>query len=629
MDNNFDIIVVGAGHAGIEASVSAARMGCKVALITMAFDTMGRPSCNPSIGGTAKGHLVKEIDALGGVMGGLADKGGIHFKMLNISKGPAIWSPRCQIDKDLYPTYVKELLFKESNLTLVQGSVQEIKLDGSRVKSVITKDNQEIKCKAVILCAGTFLNGVMHTGEQQVIGGRVGEPAADKVSDLLAAVGLEKGRLKTGTPPRIHFDSIDFTKTRIEPGDSYPIPFSYRNREVRNSIVCYHTETNSNTHEILKEGFERSPMFQGRIKGAGPRYCPSIEDKISRFEERDSHKVLLEPEGLNTKSVYVNGFSTSLPIDIQERGLRSIQGLENSKVLKWGYAVEYDFFYPYQLKFTLETKAIDGLFFAGQINGTSGYEEAASQGLIAGINAAAQIKEEQPLILKRSEAYIGVLIDDLVNKNTEEPYRIFTSLAEYRLLLRQDNAYSRLMKYGNQYGLISSKDYQQVQDYDKKIELGVELTKKVKIEPSSANEYLVSVKESPIERKTDTYSLLKRADVKSERLFEILKDEYQELLPYLYNPKLSNTLDIEIKYEGYIERQKREIKLFLENENKMLSKDFDYEKINSLSREAREKLMKIRPNSLGQASRIPGVSASDVSILSLYLSNVPRGTVAK
>lgn len=616
IETSYDIIVVGAGHAGIEASLAASRMGLNVALLTMSIYTMGRPSCNPSIGGTAKGHLVKEIDALGGEMGILADKAGLQFKMLNISKGPAIWSPRAQIDKDLYPLYVKQTLIPQKNLSILSGTALEVLIDKDKVVGVVTDSGVTIKCKALILCAGTFLNGVMHTGETQVRGGRVGEPSSDKISDLLASYGLEKGRLKTGTPPRIKKGSIDFSKVKLEPGDENPKPFSYKSAGVKNKIACYQTSTSQETHDILREGFERSPMFTGRIQGAGPRYCPSIEDKINRFAERDSHKVLLEPEGVNTDSIYVNGFSTSLPTEIQERGLRSISGLENCEISKWGYAVEYDFFYPYQLKFTLETKAISGLYFAGQINGTSGYEEAASQGLIAGINAALKIKNEEPLILKRSEAYIGVLIDDLVNKNTEEPYRIFTSLAEYRLLLRQDNAYSRLMKYGNRIGLVSDLDLSEQTRKDNLVADGYRRVKESKIEKDNVNPYLQSVGESEVTQKTDFYTLTKRSNVELTKLIDL--NYNNSLLPFWYNKDLAKTLEIEIKYEGYIERQKREINLFLNNENKHLPIDFDYSSLNSISTEAREKLSKIRPMSLGQASRIPGVSASDISILSLY-----------
>lgn len=618
MNNNFDIVIVGAGHAGIEASLSSARMGCKVALLSMSLDNMGKPSCNPSIGGSAKGHLVKEIDALGGEMGLLADKAGLQFKMLNISKGPAVWSPRAQIDKDLYPHYVAQTLSKESNITLIKGTANEIIISNSKITGVKTNTNEVINCKAIILCAGTFLNGVLHTGESNIIGGRIDEPSSLNISDLLTSYGLIKGRLKTGTPPRIHKDSIDYTKTVLSLGDEKPRPFSYKTANVKNSIACFQTSTNKFVHEILREGFDRSPMFAGRIQGSGPRYCPSIEDKIDRFAERESHTILLEPEGLFCDTIYVNGFSTSLPSDIQEKAIKNIPGLENAKILKYGYAVEYDFFFPYQLKFTLETKAIDGLYFAGQINGTSGYEEAGAQGLVAGINAALKIKDDGEFHLKRSEAYIGVLIDDLVNKNTEEPYRIFTSLAEYRLLLRQDNADERLMKYGNLFGLIPNQIYHKQLNESILIEDNFDITKKVKIEKDEINQYMISLNESEVIQKTDIYTLTKRNKVKLGEVIKLNKDIEDRFTTLSFNPELINKLEIEIKYEGYIARQKRDIERFLENENKRLPIDFDYTKLNSISTEAREKLIRIKPESIGQASRIPGVSASDISILTLY-----------
>lgn len=618
MENIFDIIVIGAGHAGIEACLAASRMGMKTALMTMSLDNMGKPSCNPSIGGSAKGHLVKEIDALGGEMGFLADKGGIEFKMLNKSKGPAIWSPRCQIDKDLYPKYVKQTLLCQDNLILIKAIAEEVLVKEDKVYGIKTKDNEVIYTKALILCAGTFLNGIMHTGQTQTAGGRIGEPASNKISDLLSSYGLEKGRLKTGTPPRISKHSINYRILETADHDENPLPFSFRSDKVKNQIVCFQTETNENTHNILKEGFDQSPMFTGRIKGAGPRYCPSIEDKIDRFSERNSHKVLLEPEGLNTNSIYVNGFSTSLPEEIQERGLHSIRGLENAIITKKGYAVEYDFFFPYQLQFTLETKAIEGLYFAGQINGTSGYEEAAAQGLVAGINASLKIREEEPLVLKRSEAYIGVLIDDLVNKSTEEPYRIFTSLAEYRLLLRQDNADERLMKYGNKFGLIDDKTFDNLNNKISKINESIEKIKKVKPELNEVNDYLEKITETKLERKTDIYSLIKRnkTDIRELINLDSIKDKFLDITE---KNEILEKIELEVKYDGYIQRQQKEIKYFMENEEKIIPKHFDFNKVSSLSTEAREKLNKIRPGSIGQASRISGVSASDVSVLTLFL----------
>lgn len=618
MKNNFDVIVIGGGHAGIEASLAASRMGCSVALLTMSKENIGKPSCNPSIGGSAKGHLVKEIDALGGEMGYLADKAGLQFKMLNMSKGPAVWSPRTQIDKDLYPLYASQTLLKEKQITIIKGTAIEIVVKLNKIVSIKTNDNEILFAKAIILCAGTFLNGVLHTGENNIVGGRIDEPSSLKISDLLSIYGLEKGRLKTGTPPRIHKDSVDYSKTSLSLGDDKPNPFSYKSYSVKNTIACYQTSTNISTHEILRKGFDRSPMFTGRIQGSGPRYCPSIEDKIDRFHERNSHTILLEPEGLFCDSLYVNGFSTSLPADIQDEAIRSIPGLENTKILKYGYAVEYDFFFPYQLKFSLETKAIEGLYFAGQINGTSGYEEAAAQGLVAGINAALKIKEKDEFHLKRSEAYIGVLIDDLVSKNTEEPYRIFTSLAEYRLLLRQDNADERLMKYGNKFGLISDSIYNSQLNNTKIIEQKFDLTKKIKIERDDINNYIRSLDETEVQQKMDIYTLTKRNKIKLDNLLSLNPDIREKFSSLTFSPSLISKLEIEIKYEGYIERQRRDISRFLENENKRIPVDFDYKILNSLSSEAREKLDKIKPGSIGQASRIPGVSASDTSILTLY-----------
>ncbi|MDZ4745950.1 MAG: tRNA uridine-5-carboxymethylaminomethyl(34) synthesis enzyme MnmG [bacterium] len=613
----FDCIVIGGGHAGIEAASAAARMGLRVGLVSMERHTIGRLSCNPSIGGSAKGHLAKEIDALGGVMPRIADASGIQFKTLNASKGPAIWSPRSQNDNELYPAFAQALLTQTPGITIIPERVEEILTQDSHVRGVRTSTNTEVLAQTVILCSGTFLNAVMWTGTTDTKGGRVGEQASNHVSDMLLAHGLQKGRLKTGTPPRVSAASVDLSKTVPHPGDESPRPFSMRTRAVVNRLSCFATSTNARTHEILRTGFERSPMFTGRITGAGPRYCPSVEDKISRFPDRDSHVIVLEPEGLNTDTVYVNGYSTSLPADIQELGLRSIPALEHARILRHGYAVEYDFFYPYQLKFTMETKAIDGLFFAGQINGTSGYEEAASQGLMAGINAALKVRGEGGFVLKRSEAYIGVLIDDLVNKNTEEPYRIFTSLAEYRLLLRTDTAYDRLLPHGNRLGLVSDearKSWQRNLDLKEQIHA---FTLEARAQPTLVNPLLNKYEEDVITEATPLINIARRPTVPLRPLLDLASFGMNDLLDE--HDETVTQVQTAIRYDGYIQKQMRDVERFADHEQKVIPGNFSYADVQSLSTEAREKLTRIRPQSLGQASRIPGVSASDVSVLSLYL----------
>jgi len=629
LKKNYDIIVVGAGHAGIEAAVSASRMGMSVGMITMDTNAIGRMSCNPAIGGTAKGHLVREVDALGGVMGELADKTGIQFKMLNKSKGPAVWSPRCQSDKDLYSLAAKKLITGEENIDLIQDMVKEVTVkDGEDdfrfdVTGIKTALGYDIKCKSVIITSGTFLNAVMHTGINQTHGGRIGEQSATGLSECLMNFGFETGRLKTGTPPRLDTDTIDFSKTEIQHGDNPPAPFSFRTKNgfpYQKQVNCYLTHTNEKTHEILRTGFGESPMFTGRIKGVGPRYCPSIEDKISRFSDRPRHQIFLEPETLNGKTVYMNGFSTSLPLEIQQKAALTVPGLENVKIIKQGYAVEYDFFPTHQIYLTLETKIVSSLYFAGQINGTSGYEEAAAQGLVAGINAALKLKKCEPLILKRSEAYIGVLIDDLINKCPEEPYRMFTSCAEYRLVLRQDNADIRLMEKGHDIGLISKELIDNLRHRNELIKEGIKYFSSNTISPKMVNGLLRSKNSSPINQNEFLSNILKRTDITISEIIGCLNMNDNELIKQISEvPEVQNQIEIDIKYAGYITRQNEQIESFERNENIKIPEDFKYERIKSLSTEALGKLKKIKPKSIGQALRIAGVRSSDISAILIYM----------
>jgi tRNA uridine 5-carboxymethylaminomethyl modification enzyme len=626
MKNDYDIIVVGGGHAGIEASASSAKMGCSVALVTMDKYAVGRMSCNPAIGGTAKGHLVREIDALGGMMGIIADRTGIQFRMLNKSKGPAVWSPRCQSDRKLYSEEAYNLISKIPNLTIIEDAVIDIITDDETVTGVLTTTGREISCKAVILSSGTFLNGLMYTGLKSTIGGRFGEKPSTGITESLIKLGFEAGRLKTGTPPRLAKNSINWDVVEAQPGDEDPQPFSYRTDEsdfpYLPQVSCHITSTNESVHKVLEKGFQDSPLFTGRIKGVGPRYCPSIEDKIVRFAEKKQHQLFLEPEGLESDLIYLNGFASSLPAEIQSEAIHHIKGLENVEMIRAGYAVEYDFFPPHQVDLTLETKLIGGLYFAGQINGTSGYEEAAAQGIVAGINAALKIQGKPEFVLKRSEAYIGVLIDDLVNKSTEEPYRMFTSRAEHRLILRQDNADRRLMKYGYEFGLIDKGLYEELVKKDRLISESIDLLNTLKLHARDINP-LLNIKGLTGIDSTETISkLCKRPELSLEELLKVNGFGGEKLIQELLLDEVSiNQVEIELKYEGYLKRQQENILRLERYEDVNIPLTLNYFDLRGLSTEGREKLNRIKPRSIGQAGRISGVTPSDISILLVYLKN--------
>ena len=629
----YDVVVVGGGHAGIEASLAAARMGCKTALLTMDRKSIGRMSCNPAIGGTAKGHLVREIDALGGEMGKIADATGIQFKMLNKSKGPAVWSPRCQNDREWYSSEALRRVENQENLQILEDFLTDIQTcqDGSpgrlKILGLSLASGGSIACRCLVLCAGTFLRGLLHTGLNETTGGRFGEPASKGVTEDLERMGFISGRLKTGTPPRVALDSIHLEAMEEQHSDDPPQPFSFQNRCILNRLIpMYLTYTNEATHKTLRKGFDRSPMFTGRIKGAGPRYCPSIEDKIVRFAERERHQIFLEPEGYDSNVVYVNGFSTSLPEEVQYEGLKTMAGLEQVKMIRPGYAVEYDFFPPHQIKPTMETKLVEGLFFAGQICGTSGYEEAAAQGLMAGINAALRVKGQKPFILKRSEAYIGVMIDDLVSKSTEEPYRMFTSRAEYRLLLRQDNADRRLMRLGYELGLIPAKALNRLAMKETFIGDGISFLEQENCRASDINPFLERQGTSPLNQSERLSQLLRRPAISLKDLVNIEAIKgcgYVDKLLNLGDPTLINEIieqiDIEIKYAGYIVQQADQIQRFDKIESMSIPDDYDFQSVKSFSSEGKEKLMRFKPASVGQASRISGITAADISVLMVQL----------
>ena len=622
----FDIIVVGGGHAGIEAASAGARMGCFVGLVTMDRLALGRMSCNPAIGGTAKGHLVREIDALGGIMGLISDRTGIQFRMLNKSKGPAVWSPRCQSDRKLYSEEAYRIISPTPNLEIVEESAVEVIAENGKVAGIKTQSGEELFCKALILSSGTFLNGLMHTGLNKTSGGRFGEQPALGITESLAKLGFEYGRLKTGTPPRLKKDSINWAILEEQPGDENPQPFSHQTDLSQfpflPQVSCHITYTDPAVHKILEKGFAQSPLFTGLIKGVGPRYCPSIEDKIVRFADKERHQLFLEPEGLDSDQIYLNGFSSSLSAEIQLEALHKIVGLEEVKMVRPAYAVEYDFFPPQQVDLTLETKLIEGLYFAGQINGTSGYEEAAAQGLIAGINAALKIQGKPEFVLKRSEAYIGVLIDDLVTKSTDEPYRMFTSRAEHRLLLRQDNADRRLMKYGYEFGLIPKDLYDEVDNREKTIISGINYCQSKKYHARDVNEFLVSSGSNEIDSTETISKLCKRPEFNLKQLLEFNgASSDSEAVALLNDEKALEQAEIEIKYEGYILRQYEAVAKLEKYESTKIPLNFDFTKIKQLSTEGREKLNKVKPRSIGQASRISGVTPSDISILLVYLKN--------
>ncbi len=619
-NDKYDVIVVGGGHAGCEAAAAAANMGSKTLLISMNLQHLGQMSCNPAMGGIAKGQIVREIDAIGGYSGIVSDRSAIQFRMLNKSKGPAMWSPRTQNDRMRFSETWRLMLEQTPNLDFYQEMVKGIIEESGKVKGVITALGIKIYAKSVVFTNGTFLNGLIHIGDHQFGGGRAGESAAYGITEQLVQLGFDSGRMKTGTPPRVDGRSLDYSKFEEQPGDENPQKFSYlpTTKPLVKQRSCFITYTSPLVHDLLREGFDRSPMFNGRIKSIGPRYCPSIEDKINRFADKDRHQLFVEPEGWETVEVYVNGFSTSLPEDVQFKALRSVAGFEKVKFFRPGYAIEYDYFPPTQLKSTLETKLVEGLYFAGQINGTTGYEEAASQGLMAGINAHLKINGQPPFVLKRSDAYIGVLIDDLITKGTEEPYRMFTSRAEYRTLLRQDNADLRLTAISHELGLASDERLRLVQEKEKQTDSFVKFFKETSATPEQVNPIFEVKASSPVNQSDKLFKFLSRPNLVLNDFVGIPQvDDYMKA--HEVSEEIAEQTEIQVKYAGYIEKELQQVHKMKRLEDIVIPKDFDFDRVKSLSFESREKFKKIRPETLSQASRISGVSPSDISVLLVYM----------